>query len=490
MDRLLVDTPDTDEWWVKRLTDKLGKDLPRLYDLEDWMEGNPPLAIPDKTSSAGFERLQKIAKLNLAELIVNAPLYRMQPLTFRTASGGDDNGDEEANRIWKNNNMKVASSEILEWMLTFSRAYGIVGTRDTDDPKNRALLTAEHPTQVITEPDPDNPGYALAAIKIYRDDLTESDVIVLWRGNYMRVARRYHKNSALPLKKRHRKSAWRIQPEAWDWDTEYEDVLYTEEGHPVGDSHTKLPPVFEFRNRQGKGEFEKHLGTLNRINHTILQRMIIIAFQAFRQRGVKGVPNTDEDGKEIDYQDIFAADPGAVWILPEAADFWESGQADLTPVLTSVKDDIIHLAVSSGTPLFSVVPDAANGSAEGAALQREGLIFKTEASINLADGAFCRMMGAAFEILGDQVRQDVSAIEGIWASAKRSSLQERATAAVQAKVAGVPWRTNMKVFLELTPDQIKQAEQERLDDAFMQSMMGMDPAMSVPGITDPPRTTI
>jgi hypothetical protein len=487
LDPNLVKTPDTDEWWIKRLTDKLGKDLPRLHELGNWMEGNPPLAVPD-SDSAGFQRLQRVAKLNLAELIVNAVLYRMQPLTFKTSAPGDDNGDTEANKIWKRNNMKVASAEIIEWMLTYSRSYGIVGPRDNADPKAGVLLTSEHPTQVYAEPDPDNPGYSLAAIKIYRDDITESDVIVLYRSNYFRVARHYGNQSLLP--REGKKSKWRIQPSSWEWDEAYDSPLYLENGAVVGNTFTELPPVFEFRNRQGKGEFEKHLATLERINHTILQRMIIIAFQAFRQRGIKGVPNTDEDGKEIDYTDIFAADPGAVWIVPELADFWESGQADLTPVLTSVKDDIIHLAVSSSTPLFSVVPDAANGSAEGAALQREGLIFKTEACIALADGAFCRMMGAAFEVMGDSIRREVEGIEGVWASAKRSSLQERASAAVQAKVAGVPWRTLMKYFLELTPDQIAEAESQRLDDAFMQSLMGPNQDVSIPGMTDPPRSTI
>lgn len=483
----LVKRPDTDEWWLNKLTKELGQDLPRLYDLGKWMEGKPPLAVPD-SDSKGFQRLQKVAKLNLAELIVNAPLYRMQPLAFKTSAAGDDNGDAEANRIWKRNNMKVASSEIIEWMLTYSRSYGMVGPRDPNDMSKGVLMTSEHPTQVYGVPDPRNPGYLLAAIKIYRDELTESDVIVLYRENYFRVARHYGNNSLLPNEKRARRG-WKISPSAWDWDMEYDSELYMEDGTPVGNSFTELPPVFEFRNRQGKGEFEKHLDTLERINHTILQRMIIIAFQAFRQRGIKGVPNTDEDGKEIDYTDIFAADPGAVWIVPETADFWESGQADLTPVLTSVKDDIIHLAVSSSTPLFSVVPDAANGSAEGAALQREGLIFKTEACIALADGAFCRMMAAAFEITEDELRSDPEGVEGVWASAKRSSLQEKATAAVQAKVAGVPWRTRMKLIMELTPDQIAEAETQRLDDAFMESLMGEDPAMSVPGITDPPRTT-
>jgi hypothetical protein len=284
-----------------------------------------------------------------------------------------------------------------------------------------------------------------------------------------------------------------MSPGSWTWEApevDDKEVLYTQDGDAVNPTYTEYPPIHRFQNRQGKGEFEKHLPTLERINHTILQRMIIIAFQAFRQRGIKGVPNTDKDGKEVDYRDIFRSDPGAVWILPEIAEFWESGQADIGPVLTAVKDDIIHLAVSSSTPLFSVVPDAANGSAEGAALQREGLIFKTEACISLADNAFCRTIGSVFEVVGDTERADVHSIEGLWASPRRSSLQERATAGVQATVAGVPWRTRMELFIELTPAQIAAAETQRLEDAFMASLTGETQATSIPGITDPPRTTI
>jgi hypothetical protein len=484
--------PGTDEWWIIRLSEKLGSRLPRIRELEGWMEGNPPaLAAPDDKGNAGFERIRKFARLNLAELIINAPLYRMQPLAFKTAAAGDENGDKEASRYWKANDMKVSSAKIIEWMLTFADSYSSVGLRNPADRTSGPLIRPEHPAEVITEDDPNNPGFALAALKIYRDDLTNSDIAILYRDGYYRVAFHEGSTSVLPRKNQLK---WRISPGSWSWavpEVDEADVIVNAEGEPVNPTYTKAPPIHRFQNRQGKGEFEKHLATLERINHTILQRMIIIAFQAFRQRGIKGVPNTDKDGKEVDYRDIFQSDPGAVWILPEIAEFWESGQADINPVLTAVKDDIIHLAVSSSTPLFSVVPDAANGSAEGAALQREGLIFKTEACISLADGAFCRTMGSVFEIVGDNERADYQQIEGLWASPRRSSLQERATAGVQATVAGVPWRTRMELFIELTPAQIAEAENQRLEDAFMKSLMGEDgQATSIPGITDPPRTTI
>ena len=472
-------TPDTDEWWIKRLSIALAKRLPRLAELQAWHEGNPPLAYPDKAGDA-FIRVQRLARLNLAELIVNAVLYRMSPLAFRTGADGDENGDEEASRIWKGNRMKTTANEILEWMLSLSVSYGSVDQQIDPAGGMKAILRSEHPTQCITEDDPDNPGYAIAALKVYRDDLTDSDVAVLYRrgtdGNMatMRVARHFG-NSLLPGVRTNAVAAgWMIRAGSWKWEDDEEELF------------SETIPIHKFENRNSKAEFEKHIPTLERINHTILQRMIIIAFQAFRQRAVKGVPNTDENGVEIDYTDIFKADPGAIWLLPEVAEFWESQQSDLTPVLTSVKDDIIHLAVSSQTPLFSVVPDAANGSAEGAALQREGLLFKVDDCISRADHAFAAMMADAFAAEGDFERSDVADIEVIWASPRRSSLTERAVSAVQAMAAGAPWRTVMSKFLELSPDEIAQAEKERINDMFLQAMMGggENKVNSLPGTTD------
>ncbi len=470
--------PDSDEWWILRLSKKLAQRLPRMAELQQWFEGCPPLAYPD-ASKEGFERLQKLARLNLAELIVNAVLYRMNPVAFRTGADNDDNGDAEASRIWKQNRMKTTAAEILEWMLSLSVGYGSVGQQVVNG-EARAILRSEHPTQCITEDDPDNPGYALAALKIYRDDIHNRDVAVLYRRGtdggmaIQRVA--YHVgNSILPgVRTNTIARAWQIRPGSWEWVDEGEELF------------SETIPIHKFENRNGTGEFEKHIATLERINHTILQRMIIIAFQAFRQRAVKGVPNVDEDGKEIDYSDIFKSDPGAIWLLPEVAEFWESAQADLGPVLISVKDDIIHLAVSSQTPLFSVVPDAANGSAEGAALQREGLLFKVEDCISRADHAFAAMMADAFAAEGDSERSDIEDIEVVWASPRRSSLTERAVSAVQAMAAEVPWRTRMAKFVELNPDEIALAEKERVDDMFFQALMGAsgNKVNSLPGTTD------
>lgn len=491
LDSKKIKTPGTDEWFLQRLSKSLGDRLPQIDLLTSWFEGEPPLAVPDGGDESGFQRVQKASRLNLAELIVNAVLFRMNPLAFRTGAGDDQNGDTEAAKIYKRNDAKVQLTQALEWMLINGSSYILTGSRKRKG-KTLSVFTAEHPRSVITEEDPSRPGVSIAGLKVYRDDIRNRDVAVLYRRIededgvrvYSRTAIKPG-NTVLPGKGR---KNWKINGNDWKWDLQIAGVDEVTQDYIYEESHEEydleLIPIHHLRNRGGKGEFEKHLPTMERINHTILQRMIIIAYQAFKQRGIKGMPNEDEDGNEIDYSDIFSSDPGAIWLLPEAADFWESGQASIEPVLTAAKDDIIQLAVASSTPLFSVVPDAANGSAEGAALQREGLLFKTGDLIDRVDRRLAEMMAQCFEIEGDDVRSELETIETIWGSPRRSSLQERAISGVQARAAGVPWRTRMEKFLELTPGEIAQAEIERIED---QMNFGGDEEFQsgkLPGVTD------
>lgn len=439
-------TPDSDEWWVARLIGEMNARRPRIRELGQWIEGTPPLPFPDNDADA-YRRIQKVARLNLAELIVSAVVHRMQPLAFRTAADNDENGDVEARRLMKANDFGVMATQVISWMLTYGEAYTMQGS-NARGPR----VTAEHPATMVAETDPLDRSSVLAAIKIYRDDRGERDVCILRRPGREVEFERPGRSSLIP-----KPGSGRRMPSAAVWQRATETRLGIE-----------TAGVSVFRTPTGAGEFERHLDTLKRINHSIMQRMIIIALQAFRQRGIKGVPNTDEDGKEIDYNDIFTADPGALWILPETAELWESGQADLTPVLAAVKDDIRYLAAVSSTPLYSIFPDDANGSAEGASLQREGLLFKTEEHITWASAPFARAMSDLFALAGDERRADVAEIDVKWMNPKRSSPTERASAGTQARAAGVPWRTRMEKFLELTPDEIAEAEQQRAADAFME----------------------
>ncbi|MEV8346838.1 hypothetical protein [Streptomyces niveus] len=438
-----VAVPDSDAWWLSYLMRKLAARAPRVTRLGKWMAGDPPLPFPDNMKP-GFERLQDIAKVNLASLVVEARLHRMQLLGATTTVDDSANGDDEVAGIFRDQNLRAKLYEVLRYALGESVGYAFLRQDGT-------ITVADGLHAIMAR---DAAGRPVAALNIWRDEINNRDVAILARPGYFRVAT--HQGTTLLPKE---STVWVFGPESWEF----------EEAIPSG---TEGIPVYEFTPPGGKSLIEPHLPTLQRINHGILQRMILIALQAFRQRALKGMPDRDpETGDPIEnLEDVFESAPDALWTLPEGVDVWESGQADLGPVLTANKDDVRYLAVSSKTPLFMISPDDANGSAEGAATQREILIFDVESIIAGMESEIKRLISDALAQRGDTERADLSGIRLMWANPRRSSITERAQAAATAAGAGVPFRLVMEKFAELDPDVVEEAERLRSDDLFAQAL--------------------
>jgi hypothetical protein len=252
----------------------------------------------------------------------------------------------------------------------------------------------------------------------------------------------------------------------WEW----VDSLGGAEGKLLP---TAAVPVHRFLNKDGWGEFEPHMDLLDQINDIALNLMIMAKMQAHRQLAVKNVPFEDEDGNEIDYSSIFTPGPGALWLLPEGAEMWESGVTDLQGHILNGKDKVQQLAAVSKTPLYFITPDAANGSAEGASTMREAVTFKAEDRQDRLSTPYKRTMADAFRIKGDEQRANLLAMEPIWRSAERYSLLERSQASSQAQ--DVPWRTRMTDIWQFSPDKVAEMEAERMADAL------------VAGLTAPPQ---
>jgi hypothetical protein len=398
-----------------------------------------------------------MARTNYAELVVEAVRERMTPVGFRTGAEGDDLGDSEAWRIWQANALDADSALVHRASLSMGDAYVIVGAVDPDI--GAPLISPEDPREVITEQDPRRRRKTLAGLKLYHDDVAGEDVAYVYLpGRVHRYQRQVNKVGGQDQ----REPVNLISPEGWD-----------ETGSlDLPSALGKLVPVVEFANRANMfggvaGEFQPHLGLLDRINFTILQRLEIATLQAFRQRAIKGVEPIDDEGNPINYADIFTYDPGALWLLPETAELWESGQVDLGPIRQAIRDDVQDLAAVTRTPLFYLTPEANNGSAEGASLAREGLTFKAKDRIVQASESWEQVMSLAFLVTGDTDRASRGDMEILWADPERFSLAERYDAAAKAQAASVPWRTVMADVLQYSPQQIERMEAERATDALL-----------------------
>lgn len=456
--------PGSPGWWMSKLMAEQHNRRIRLNRLDAYYRGRPDLPNVDTVTSVSFEAIMRKARANFAELIVEAVRERMRPVGFRT--GGDDNelGDKEAWRIWQANSLDADSALVHRSSLSMSDAYVIVGpvSLETGAP----VITPEDPRQVITAEDPVQRRRTIAALKVFHDDMLERDRAFvylpgeIWQAS--RKARAWDANDALTYAGNYGHAAIG----EWEWDR-------------VDRLEQQVVPVVRFANRASMmtppmGEFESVLPDLDRVNHMILQRLVIATLQAFKQRAIQGVPTHDAAGAEVDYRDVFSADPGAMWLLPAGASIWESQQADLTGILQAVRHDIQDIAAATRTPLFYLTPDAANGSAEGASLAREGLVFKTEDRITQASESWEQVMSLAFMFAGDRQRAARGDMECLWAPPERFTMAERYDAASKAAAAGVPWRTTMTDVLQFTPQQVDRMEIERASDlalgASMQSL--------------------
>lgn len=442
MSVLDVTTPDSVGWWLKRLHGQLEAARPGYQLLDSYYTGTAAVpAMATKAIRQSYARLMRMSRTNFAELVVEALRERVQPNGFRTGGAGDDLDDRTAWGIWQGNSLDADFALITSACFSMGCSYGMVG--DIDDELGVPVMTPEDPRQVITEQDPVRRRKAIAGLKMYCEG--DEDVAFL-----------YLPGEVFKFRKRSSDS----------------DFGHFELDAPIMELPAPIVPIVRFACRPdmygtARGEFQPHLGVLDRINFTVLNRVEIATLQAFKQRGVKGVPDTDRDGNPINYDDIFSSDPGALWLLPATAEIWESAAVDLGPIRSAIRDDIQDLAAVTRTPLFYLTPDAANGSAEGASLAREGLVFKAKDRLAQLGESVEQWMSMAFLMAGDETRASRKDMEVLWSPPERFTLAERYDAASKAQAAGVPWRTVMESVLQFSPAEIERMEAERQADALL-----------------------
>lgn len=449
-------------WWLNRLTKILIDKRDRLNILDQYYKNErlPPSMGNSKSLREAYQRLVKMSRMNYSELIVEAVRERMNVSGFRTGAADDELGDREAWSIWQANSLDANSILVHRTMLAMSESYVMIGqpAEGTDLP----IITPEDPREIAIICDPINRSRIVAALKLFHDWNIGVDIAYLYLlvpGESSHLVRFVSDTSRVPDGTNCQSPLWSFAPVNWDM----VDVV------PTGVAPV---PIVQFVNNadmfgKGTGEFETHVPGIDRINYMILTRLEVATLQAFKQRAIKGVPDTDESGDPIDYSNIFESSPSSMWLLPEGADIWESGAVDLTPIRSAVKDDVQDLAAATRTPLFYLTPEAANGSAEGAALAREGLVFKTTDRISQTSNPWKHVMSIAFLYKNDIERSRIEDMEVLWTSPERFTLSERYDAATKAQAAGVPWETVMSEVLQFSPTKIEQMSAQRASEALL-----------------------
>ncbi len=459
-----VETPGQPGWWLRRLFWMYGneKRQKRLAKLRSYRLGDPPAPSGAEAAREAYDAFVRKARLNLAELVNSALADRIQPVGVMTGQDDDETGDETAGAMWRRASMDLVSADVHDTVFTYGEAYAIVGPESllTGAP----IVTAEDPRFIVGDPDPAQPGFLRAALKVVYDDVAEEDRAYLYLPGRIFVARNTTTQRAANSIQlgTSRAPTMYLDPRTWEWDQQRSGEI----------PHGRMP-VVRFTNKDTMGEIEPHLDTLDRINHQILQTMVIGTMQAFRVRAIKNLPKRDpETGKEVDYSDLLSLDPGSVWQLPPDVDLWESETTDLRPLLEAIKDDLERLASATKTPMHMLAAGGVNQSAEGAQLQREGLVFKAEDRIMRLRPSWNQVASLMLLVMGDRPRADLAKLWTIFAPPERLSLAERADAASKA-AADLSLKTRLVKIWQLTPADAERNLSEKEGELILQQQLAL-----------------
>lgn len=433
--------PDSPEQWFAYLGDKLASRLPELIRLRLYVSGEAPLPKGATRYAESYAEWQKMSRTNFAELAVDAKADRLKISGFRV--GRDQSDNDAARRIWRRSKGGGVASDVHRDALTYGVGYAMAS-----EGRNGAVLTRESPFSTIVELDPLDPTWVQAGLKVWSDRSADHAVLHL-PGEVVKFVRDVPGRTRLP---------GRLQ-------------LFTSGGWVIDERESGVSgldrvPMVAFVNRDGIGEYSTHTDLLDRINWVTLQRLLIIAAQAFRQRALEdnsgektGLPTTDETGEEIDWSDEFIAGPDALWVLPPGVTIWESQPGDISQILQASKEDIRQFGAVTRTPMSQLVPDGENQTAEGASLAREGLVEAAGDRIDRFTSGWDDVMSCALNI--DNVEDQV---ETQWKPVERQSVAERYDALSKAG-DDVPWRSKMTEILGFPSDEVDRMELERAADA-------------------------
>ncbi|MEU4967784.1 phage portal protein [Streptomyces smyrnaeus] len=404
------------EWWLAELWQRLKARERGVEQLREYYSGNHPLPMVPEKARAAFQRLLRQSRSNYVGLVVDSTAERIQVDGFRL--GDDEVGDEEAWRIWQANRMDAAADLLIAEAVKVGRAFALVAPNPRDPAT--PIVTAEDATQAIVAYEPGGLFERAAGLKAWTDE---------WTGDYMSTVYLpdglYKFRAAKPTAGKPRWERRSVDGEPWPAPNPLGVVPLVEiQNHPdlLGEPHSEIEDVLDVQDR---------------INKTLIDRLMAQEFAAFRQRLLIGyeVP-TDDNGQPIE---PFQSAVDRLWIVEdENVKVHEFQATDLSPYLKAVEADVQHIAARTRTPAQYLLGQLSNVNGETLKATESGLVAKVRQR--------CRPLGEGLE---DVVRlylqaagddRDLEKIEVIWHNPEFRTEGELVDALVKMSTLGVPLR--------------------------------------------------
>ncbi|PAX85588.1 phage portal protein [Streptomyces albidoflavus] len=408
---------ESPEWWLDRLYDQLQARIDYVARMRSYCSGNHPLpTLPDKARSA-FQKLLRHARSNYVGLVADATSERIQVDGFRL--GGAEVGDEELWRIWQANSMDADSDMLIGEAVRVGRSFALVAP-NPEDPAT-PLITAEDATQAIVAYRPGSRRVRAAGLKCWLDDWGGLLMATLYLPDAV-----YKYEAPAPKAGSAGKPKWtarQVDGEAWP------------APNPLG-----LVSLVELPNRpdllgEAHSEIEDVLDIQDRINKTLIDRLMAQEFSAFRQRWATGyeLPE-DEQGQPVE---PFRSAVDRLWVAEDSAvKFGEFGATDLTPYLKAAEADVQHMAARTRTPAQYLLGQLSNVNGETLKASESGLVSKVRQRQRPLGEGMEEVARLALRAAGSD--RDLSRIETIWRNPEFRTEGELVDALVKMSTLGVP----------------------------------------------------
>ncbi len=424
--------PLSPEWWLERLQGKLNARAPYIRQSDAWYAGEHPAPLGYEKGRDVLSRLLELCSANYLAIAVDSALERLQTTGFKVAG----EVSQELSDVWQSNNLDLGSAMVYTEKMAVSQ--GLMLVSPELNASGLPTVTPEHPLQAIVESRPGSMTIRDAGLKIFHDDRLGVMVATLYLPDS--VTTFMADGHAQPV------TPFRMGP----------GPRWERQGSMSGPNPLGEVPLVDFRNRPRMlkhpvAEFEPAVGIQKRINKTLLDRMVMQEFSAFKQKWATGIDvPEDENGQPVE---PFRSAIDRLFVSEHAdAKFGELSGDDISSLQSAIADDAKMMASIVPTPSHYLHSDGDNVSAEQAKVSESGLVARVRRQMREIDEPLETAMRLALRAAGLSVPRPES-METVWRDPETRTDAELTDSLMKAKALDIPREVLWERF-GATPQQV------------------------------------
>lgn len=479
--------PQSPEWWAARLSKKITEDTPTMnlwwrYFVGDHPFPEMPEKVRDRVETA-YKAILARSNANFMDTVVASKAERCRPIGFRLGSDADFKDDNDSWRVWQASKMDADFPLAVETSFAKGRSYLSVWQYDGDE---FPTIAVEDPGQCIVETFPGSRHRRAAAAKTYVDEWTaQTRVDVFLRaGNDMPAGLwRFLKDGKSG-------SGWSPLP----GNDEFEPTPFGWDGIPIVPLVNRprlTTPKLVVRKQLlhgGESELADVTAIQDRINETILNRVIAQWFAAFKQKWATGLVVDEEPKKDSNGDPVLDDDGQPVMVPVEPFDVWmdrmmvvdskdvtfgEFTATDITQYLKSHERDLQDLSTIKRIPRHYLFQEGQSPSGDAIKSAETGLVASVRRKhLDLGDPAEESVrIARTFQGKGEAPPDS----ELVWADPEFQTYGQLVDGVIKEFEAGlVPWEGAMEK-LGYTPQQVARYRGQRSMDSLLRAVEEDEP---------------